>query len=367
MTKQADYKRVGECLYLSSHGIYYSIVKTNGKQIKKSLRTSDRKLAERRCREFRNKAQRLSGPERQIQFEDLAKRWLESIRPNLKPMSYQRRQVGLNQLLPYFKGQLVRSIGQQEIEAWRMVRCSQIANRTFNIELGCLRGLFDYAVKDMRILLDNPAQEVTRLKQPKTMAKIPSRVQFQQLLAKLREKPHQVAAADFLEFLAYSGMRLAEAQEVRLEDIDFEQEIVTITGGEEGTKNSEQRTIPLFPSLKAFLDRYLQTRVYLSTSDRLFPKLNVLHMLKKVCAGLQFPNFGHHSMRHFFCSNAIECGIDFKVIAEWLGHKDGGILVAQTYGHLRNEHSRAMALKMTYEAGIATAGGTATSPDFPKS
>jgi site-specific recombinase XerD len=55
-------------------------------------------------------------------------------------------------------------------------------------------------------------------------------------------------------------------------------------------------------------------------------------------------------MRHFFCSNAIEAGIDFKVIAEWLGHKDGGILVAKTYGHLRAEHSAAMAKRITFDA-----------------
>jgi len=55
-------------------------------------------------------------------------------------------------------------------------------------------------------------------------------------------------------------------------------------------------------------------------------------------------------MRHFFCSNAIEAGIDFKVIASWLGHKDGGILVAKTYGHLRAEHSAEMAKRMTFEA-----------------
>ena len=52
-------------------------------------------------------------------------------------------------------------------------------------------------------------------------------------------------------------------------------------------------------------------------------------------------------MRHYFCSNAIEAGIDFKVIAGWLGHKDGGILVAKTYGHLRDTHSFEMAKRMT--------------------
>jgi site-specific recombinase XerD len=55
-------------------------------------------------------------------------------------------------------------------------------------------------------------------------------------------------------------------------------------------------------------------------------------------------------MRHYFCSNAIEAGIDFKVIAGWLGHKDGGILVAKTYGHLRDTHSFEMAKRMTNNA-----------------
>ena len=55
-------------------------------------------------------------------------------------------------------------------------------------------------------------------------------------------------------------------------------------------------------------------------------------------------------MRHFFCSNAIEAGCDFKVIAGWLGHKDGGVLVAMTYGHLRSEHSAAMAKRIVFDA-----------------
>ena len=36
-------------------------------------------------------------------------------------------------------------------------------------------------------------------------------------------------------------------------------------------------------------------------------------------------------------SNAIEKGI-VQTIANWIGHKDGGLLVAKTYGHLRDTH-----------------------------
>jgi integrase len=63
--------------------------------------------------------------------------------------------------------------------------------------------------------------------------------------------------------------------------------------------------------------------------------------LAGACKRAGLSHWGHHAMRHFFCSTAIEAGIDFKVIAEYLGHKDSGILVAKTYGHLRAEHSTA--------------------------
>lgn len=33
-----------------------------------------------------------------------------------------------------------------------------------------------------------------------------------------------------------------------------------------------------------------------------------------------------------------------------LGHKDGGVLVAKTYGHLRDTHSHEMAKRMTFSA-----------------
>lgn len=46
--------------------------------------------------------------------------------------------------------------------------------------------------------------------------------------------------------------------------------------------------------------------------------------------------------------NAIESGVDIPTVSRWLGHKDGGALAMKTYGHLRNEHSQAMAQKVKF-------------------
>jgi integrase len=123
-----------------------------------------------------------------------------------------------------------------------------------------------------------------------------------------------------------------------------------ITGGEAGTKNYEARTIPLFAPLARLLKSMHERKPAASDEMLIFNIANARLQIMRACERLGLPRFGHHTMRHFFCSNAIEAGCDFKVIAGWLGHKDGGVLVAMTYGHLRSEHSAAMAERITFDA-----------------
>jgi integrase len=56
----------------------------------------------------------------------------------------------------------------------------------------------------------------------------------------------------------------------------------------------------------------------------------------------------HHDLRHLFATRCIESGVDVPTVARWLGHKDGGALAMRTYGHLREEHSRAAAAKVSF-------------------
>jgi hypothetical protein len=58
---QASFKKVGECLYrYPATGAYYALVKRNGKQFRRSLKTADRQLAERKLADFRLKIGKLT-------------------------------------------------------------------------------------------------------------------------------------------------------------------------------------------------------------------------------------------------------------------------------------------------------------------
>jgi integrase len=356
---QKRFKKVAPNLYRDAAGRYYLLVKRAGKQFRRSLKTSDPALAKRRLRDFQDRAGRLAsdGTGSSVRFDDLANRWLDAKRPELKASSAARRATALKALLPFFGGRLVRAIGAKETEAWKIKRGSTISARTWNIEVETLKQIFAYAKDVLRIVLDNPADNLKRKKEPKAGIVIPSKEQFRALLNELRSGHRSTGeAADLVEFLAYSGCRVAEARGIRWRDINDRLGTVLITGGEIGTKNLEARTIPLFAPL-ARLVASMRSRKGSATRDAfLFEIENARLQMIRACERLGLPRFGHHTMRHFFCSNAIEAGCDFKVIADWLGHKDGGVLVAMTYGHLRHEHSAAMARRITFDAAERETG-----------
>ena len=356
--------KVGECLYRSASGVYYGVVKKDGKQRRKNLETDDRSLARQKLAEFRNQlccppppAEEPAASIGNGTFYDLAVHWLEFIRTGLKPTSHARRVLAIKSLKPHFGDKLLRQITRMDCERWSIIRSQQVAAHSFNIEIETMSLLFRYAISH-GLMTDNPASALKRRRVVKSPIVILTKDQFKTLVERMRSndgKRDAQQSADLVEFLAYSGCRIAEARAVTWEHVNFTRKTLTITGGLSGTKNHEIRTIPLFPALEAFLLRY---RATLDSEPDAKDKVIQIHeaktAIRNACTKFNLPKILHHTMRHFFCSNAIEVGVDFKAIAGWLGHKDGGVLVATTYGHLRQEHSNEMAKKMTFDAG---AGG----------
>ena len=350
---KAVFHKVAQNLYrLESSGTYYALFKRSGKQIRRSLKTNDPALARRRLGELREKVARLNQVKgaTKLNFGSLAKRWLDGHRAHLKEKSISRLDTCLKGLLPYFGRVPIRNISSQHCEAWLARRGKQISAASYKHERRVLLAVLDFAVRD-GLLLENPASNSVPIRKiPKSKITIPTREQFTSLVeairrADIRAKP----AGDLVELLGYSGMRLGEAVNLMWGEVDWERNSFTITGGERGTKNHDIRVVPLFPAMRELLVRLRGSESRLP-ADRVIPIENAKSAIITACRKANLPSFMHHSLRHYFCSNAIEAGVDFKVIAGWLGHKDGGYLVAKTYGHLRDAHSFEMAKRMTFSA-----------------
>jgi integrase len=353
--RKVVFHRVAENLYrLESSGGYYALLKRGDKQFRRSLKTKDRKLADRRLAELRSQVGQLTiTDDARLGFDQVAKRWMETTQHSLKPSSITRRQTCIKNLSPFFRGVTIRNVQPQHCERWLTERGKGIAPQTFAHELNALRSIFDYAVR-LGLTLSNPAKDIKRRKIVQARIAIPTREQFRQLIATIRQSDGRADSqakaapgADFVELLAYSGCRLNEAASLRWRDVKFDTNTLTVTGGERGTKNDEMRTIPMTQALRGLLLRLHRQRTP-SPADFLTLNDSAKKCLQTACRRLKCEQFTHHDFRHYYATTCIEAGVDIPTVSRWLGHKDGGALAMRVYGHLRQDHSDTMAFRVIF-------------------
>jgi integrase len=173
---------------------------------------------------------------------------------------------------------------------------------------------------------------------------IPSKKQFKRLLEEMKRDGFKSAenAANFVEFMAYSGVRIGDARSVRWEDVGKESIRVKIQKTR-ALKGEQWRSIPIIPSMKELL------KTLDRSSGEFVMKIKCPRMqIKRACGRLGYPNYTPHTFRHLFATAVIEAKVDIPTLSRWLGHSDGGKLAMKTYGHLRDEHSLEQAKKVRF-------------------
>ena len=103
--EQPAFHKVAENLYrLESSNGYYALLKRGGKQFRRSLKTKDRKLADRRLNDLRAKIGCLKiSPDAKLNFAQAAKLWLETNQHAASSGTVKRREMYIKGLRPIFQ------------------------------------------------------------------------------------------------------------------------------------------------------------------------------------------------------------------------------------------------------------------------
>lgn len=172
---------------------------------------------------------------------------------------------------------------------------------------------------------------------------------------------------DYLRFLAFTGCREQEALAIRWAHVDFEGERLYVGASEDfeaarlsvgeggSTKNRGSRMVDFNPQLSSLLKEIHARRDPSSSwifpspqrGERDIPARSLRESLLRVRSHAKLPEVAFHHLRDVFCSECVMAGIDYMTIAAWVGHKDGGILIGKVYGHLREEHRKKAAAKLS--------------------
>jgi integrase len=348
------FQKVGECLYRYSNGVYYARIRVEGKEIKRSLETTDPALARRKLADFRNEQRQIDRSQGKLTLDALCDRYLLTVR-HQKPKTVERKTFIVGRVKsdwPTGRLTQVAKIKPSECDSWLAQYRFGSASR--NLHISCLKEVLALAVRD-RIMSASPAGHLRSAKREKPIRLTPTFAQFKAIIADVRAQPFNADAqdsADFLEFLGLAGLGQAEAGSLTPADVDLQAErIITFRH-----KTTTGFAVPLYPQVRPLLERLCEGKAH---DERVFRISDAKKALAGACRRLGYPPFSQRSLRRLFITRAIEKGVDVKVIAEWQGHKDGGKLILDTYSHVNRAHSRRMAQLMAdEEAGnVISIGG----------
>lgn len=221
-----------------------------------------------------------------------------------------------------------------------------LAASSIRRSLSAIRGYFGFLIEEEALQVD-PSE---RLAAPKTGRPLPDVLSVQEVQAILDapNPDHPLYWRDkaLLEVLYATGMRVSEAVELRLVDLDPDEGLCTVFG-----KGSKERLVPLGGPARRALNRYIREvrpgldqgkgegRVFLNFRGAPISRAAIWDMVKKYAdrAGIR-GTVSPHTFRHSFATHLLEGGADLVAVQELLGHAD--ISTTQIYTHVDREYLR---------------------------
>lgn len=228
---------------------------------------------------------------------------------------------------------------------------NKVETRTVSRKISALKLFFDfcshrYAIKDSAATLQFPKPE-------KRLPKYLTEEEVQRLLetATKHKTPHGVRDAVMVYTLYVTGMRISELLFLKRSDLNFDENIVMVTG-----KGNKQRLIPVPEMVMKMILCYLENEhknlLKGNNSDYLFPVLyqkkvqpisrqSFWNSLNLLCsqAGIQ-KQVSPHQLRHSFATHLLKQGADLRSLQLLLGHET--IATVQIYTHIETSHLRSL-------------------------
>ena len=208
-----------------------------------------------------------------------------------------------------------------------------------------LKSFFNYLVfEDYRT--DNPMDLIDS---PKIGRKLPDTLSVEEINNLIGNidlsKPEGERNRAMLETLYGCGLRVSELIGLRLSDLYFEEDFISVTG-----KGDKQRFVPISNINKRYITIYRnEVRVhqkiqkgfddilFLNRRGKQLTRAMVFTIIKRLAekTGLK-KNISPHTFRHSFATHLLKNGADLRAIQQMLGHES--ITTTEVYMHVDRTH-----------------------------
>lgn len=233
-------------------------------------------------------------------------------------------------------GELDREFGPNRFRNYLASLHEQLERSSICRHLSAIRGFLKYARRQLWLSRDSG----TLVPTPKARRSLPRFFNIEEI-RELIEAPDLTSAMGLrdralFEVLYGAGLRVSEAVQLNLEDIDLQGGWVRVQG-----KGSKERQVPLgSPAIQA-IQHYLGSQTRLTDESALFLNLRGSRLTSRSVARIlarhlvrlgSLKSLSPHGLRHSFATHLLAAGADLRTIQELLGH--ARLSTTQRYTHV---------------------------------
>jgi integrase/recombinase XerD len=213
--------------------------------------------------------------------------------------------------------------------------------------VSALRGFYKFLMFDGHIK-KNPAEDLDAPQKGFYLPKFLNQTEVENLLL-VPDVSGEIGLRDraILELMYACGLRVSEAVDLRMSDVELDAGILTCKG-----KGSKTRKIPIGASAVEWLKSYLVLRrrkenfevqnLFATSSGRPLNRQIIFKFIKEYAEKIGLPDVSPHTLRHSFATHLVQNSADIRSVQQMLGHAD--ISTTQIYTHITDAH-----LRKTYE------------------
>jgi len=240
------------------------------------------------------------------------------------------------------------SLSRQDLREWLIdLGAEKLSENSKRRLISAVRGFYKFLMFDGHVT-KNPAEDLAAPQKGVYLPRFLNRTEIESLLAAPDTSTENgLRDRAILELMYASGLRVSEAANLKINDVDIDSGIVTTTG-----KGSKTRRVPVGASAIEWIKSYLALRrkkenieidnMFVNANGSPINRQSIYLSITDYAEKCDLEGVSPHTLRHSFATHLVQNSADIRSVQQMLGHAD--ISTTQIYTHITNTQ-----LKKNYE------------------